>query len=59
MPLPIWFIGMAAGAIGHMSAQKKQETAERLNREKPKKLWNGIEAKCDERIYFATEQEDF
>ena len=33
MPLPIWFIGMAAGAIGHMSAQKKQETAERLNRE--------------------------
>ena len=31
MPLPIWLIGLAAGGLAHLSAQDKNDTAERLN----------------------------
>lgn len=35
-----------------------QEECDKLNSEKPDKLWNGEPAKCDERIYFPREMDD-
>lgn len=36
-----------------MTLEEAQKEAERINREKPEKLWNGTLAHCDERTYFA------
>lgn len=38
---------------------KVQKDADRINTEKPERLWNRMPALCDERIYFAQEQEEF
>ncbi len=45
--------------ISYESLEAVQAQAEKINAEQPEKLWNGDLAKCDERTYFATEQEKF
>ena len=39
--------------------EEVQKEVDEINTTKPKKLWNGELAKCDERIYFVDEQELF
>ena len=51
-------VGIASllpSAIGFLVKKEVDE----INTTKPKKLWNGELAKCDERIYFVDEQELF
>lgn len=38
------------------SIKEAQKEIDKINAEKPEKLWNGELAKCDERTYFVTEQ---
>lgn len=45
--------------ISNAPLAKVQQDADRLNQEKPEKLWNGMPALCDERFYYAQEQEEF
>ena len=40
----------------YKSLEEGQKDAERINREKPEKLWNGSPALCDERTYYAIDQ---
>lgn len=42
----------------HKSKEEAQKEVDRLNSEKPERLWNGELAHCDERTYFVSEQEE-
>lgn len=45
--------------ISYDTLENLQKEAEKINTTKPEKLWNGELAYCDERTYFADEQEEF
>lgn len=46
--------------ISYQSVEEVQAEADRINKEKPEKLWNGELAHCDKRFYFCGgEQEEF
>lgn len=42
----------------YKSPKEAQEEVDKINEEKPEKLWNGEPALCDERTYFVDEQEE-
>ena len=43
----------------YTTREEAQKEVDEINITKPKKLWNGELAKCDERTYFVDEQELF
>lgn len=42
----------------YKSVEEAQKEVDEINKTKPEKLWNGELAKCDERTYFVSEQEE-
>ena len=40
----------------YKTLEEAKEVAERLNTEKPERLWDGTPAYCNERTYWANEQ---
>ena len=45
--------------ISYNTLAEVQKEAKRINQEKPERLRTGEPAKCDKRIYWAQEQEEF
>lgn len=41
--------------VTYKTLEEAQKEADEINKTKPEKLWNGLPAKCEERIYFACE----
>lgn len=42
----------------HKNREEVEKEVERLNTEKPFRLWNGQLAHCNDRTYFVSEQEE-
>ena len=42
----------------YKTPEEAKKEVDKINKEKPEKLWNGEPAFCDERTYFVDEQEE-